>query len=203
MEFGYARVSTAVAKGRKRQHVDNQTERLRAYGIPQDRIFVDDGKSGKLKSRPAWDQCFSHLREGDVLIVTKLDRIGRSLINLVDIANEIRRRGAHIKCLDSGEVDTTSATGELFFNLMASMAQWEARMVQERTLEGLEHARERHGGTLPKRGPSVTPDQIATAKTLATTTDMSAGRIAEVIGVSRATLYRHVNIAELRELVNA
>ncbi len=198
VEYGYARVSTPPSRARKAQHVDNQVERLKAHGIPAERIFVDDGQSGRLKSRPGWDACLEALGAGDILVCTKLDRIGRSLMNLVDVVNLLRKRNVSIRCLDTGEVDTTTANGEFFFHIMSAMAQWESRMAADRTREGLTAARERHGGKLPMRGLSIRPDQIATAKMLASTTDMSAQRIADVIGVSRATLYRHIPIGDLR-----
>jgi DNA invertase Pin-like site-specific DNA recombinase len=198
-EFGYARVSMAPAKSRKQQHVDNQVQRLLAGGIPEENVLVDDGKSGKLRSRPAWDALLAQLRKDDVLVVTKLDRIGRSLINLVDVITVLRERGVQLKVLD-GDIDATMATGKFFSHIVAAMAEWEAAMTRERTLEGLAAAKERHGGTLPVRGPSISADQIETARTLAVThPEMSAARIAEVIGVSRATLYRHVDVAALRE----
>jgi DNA invertase Pin-like site-specific DNA recombinase len=197
--FGYARVSMAPAKSRKNQHVDNQVQRLLAEGIPEDHIYVDDGRSGKLRSRPEWDKLLAVLRKDDVLVATKLDRIGRSLVNLVDVVNVLGERGVQLRMLDQ-PIDTTSAMGRFFFAIMAALAELEAQLTRERTLEGLAAAKERHGGTLPTRGPSVTADQIETARVLAAThPEMSAARIAEVIGVSRATLYRHVDVVALRE----
>jgi len=197
--FGYARVSMAPAKSRKTQHVDNQVQRLLADGVPEANIFVDDGRSGKLRSRPEWDKLLARLREGDVLVATKLDRLGRSLVNLVDVINLLGQRGVQIKMLDQ-PIDTTTAMGKFFFAVMAALAELEAELTRERTLEGLAAARERHGGTLPTRGPSITADQIETAKLLARThPEMSAKRIAEVIDVSRATLYRHVDVLALRQ----
>jgi DNA invertase Pin-like site-specific DNA recombinase len=196
-DFGYARVSMAPAKSRKAQHVDNQVQRLLAEGIPQDCIYFDDGRSGKLRSRPEWDKLLVVLREGDVLKTTKLDRIGRSLVNLVDVVNLLRERGVELVVLDQG-IDTTTPAGRFFFHIMAALAELEAELTSERTLEGLAAAKVRHGGTLPTRGPSITADQIETARMLARQ-GMPAARIAEVIGVSRATLYRHVDIGALRE----
>ncbi len=189
----------APAKSRKAQHVDNQVQRLVAAGVDERNIYIDDGQSGKLRSRPAWDRCLAVLRDGDVLVVTKLDRLGRSLVNLVDIINLLGERGVQLQALD-GSVDTTTPTGKFFFHIASAMAEWEAAMTAERTREGLAAAKIRHGGTLPKRGPSITRDQIATATLLATEhPDMSATRIAEVIGVSRSTLYRHLDIARIRD----
>lgn len=193
--IGYARVSTAKAKGRKEQHVENQTDRLLAAGC--ERVFRDE-VTGTRQNRPGWDALMLELQPGDTLIVTKLDRIGRSLVNLVDVVTMLHARGINIKSLDQGDIDTTTPHGKLLFSIMAALAEWEAAIARERTIEGLAAARERHGGTLPGRGPSITKDQIQTAKMLATTTNLSAARIAEVIGVSRSTLYRYVPMRELR-----
>jgi DNA invertase Pin-like site-specific DNA recombinase len=197
--IGYGRVSTAVAKGRKRQHVGNQVARLTDYGC--ERVFTDE-ITGKRRDRPGWDACLAALQPGDTLVVTKLDRIGRSLINLVDVMQLLGDRGIDLKALDQ-DIDTSTANGKLIFHIMAALAEWEATMTAERTVEGLEAARERHGGKLPSRGPSITADQIETARTLARSSTMSAGRIADVIGVSRATLYRHVDVGAEREKASA
>jgi DNA invertase Pin-like site-specific DNA recombinase len=198
-KFGYARVSMAPAKSRKAQHVDNQVQRLLAEGIPQDRIYADDGRSGKLRSRPEWDKLLAVLREGDVLKTTKLDRIGRSLVNLVDVVNMLRARGVELVVLDQG-IDTTTPAGRFFFHIMAALAELEAELTSERTTEGLAAAKVRHGGTLPTRGPSISPEKIETAKMLARQNpEMSAARIGAVIGVSRATIYRYVDLAAIRE----
>lgn len=198
-EFGYARVSMAPAKSRKAQHVDNQVQRLLAEGIPQDRIYADDGRSGKLRSRPRWDELLAVLREGDVLKTTKLDRIGRSLVNLVDVVNLLRERGVELVVLDQG-IDTTTPAGRFFFHIMAALAELEAELTSERTREGLAAAKDRHGGTLPVRGPSISPEKIETARMLARQNpEMSAARIGAVIGVSRATIYRYLDLAAIRE----
>jgi DNA invertase Pin-like site-specific DNA recombinase len=194
-DIGYARVSTTKAKGRKEQHVESQADRLVAVGC--ERVFRDE-ITGTKASRPDWDRCLAALRPGDTLVVTKLDRIGRSLINLVDVVTTLAARGVGIRSLDQGDIDTTTPHGKLIFQIMAALAEWEAAITRERTIEGLEAARERHGGAVPVRGPSVTADQLATARTLARTTDMSAQRIADVIGVSRATLYRHIDVGAER-----
>lgn len=185
MRFGYARVSTSE------QTTDGQVARLREAGCEQ--VFSEK-ITGTKASRPEWDKLFGLLRDGDELVVCKLDRLGRSLINLVDIVNVLRERGVHLVILDLG-IDTRKPEGKLIYSIMAALAEWEREIIAERTREGLVTARAKHGGTLPKRGPSWTDDQARTARALFAARDangMSAERIAAVVGVSRRTLYRIV-----------
>jgi DNA invertase Pin-like site-specific DNA recombinase len=198
MDFGYARVSTKTVKGRKAQHVDNQVERLVNAGIDRENVFVDDGVSGRKASRPEWDKLLSSLRSGDRLTVTSMTRIGRSTQNLFDIMTEFARRGVDVVFLDQN-IDTSTPHGKLVFTIFAGLAEYEADLTRARVLEGLESARERRGGALPVRGPSFTAEQRKNAEELARKTDFSAARIAEMVGVSRATLYRHVDITKIRE----
>jgi DNA invertase Pin-like site-specific DNA recombinase len=198
MDFGYARVSTKTVKGRKAQHVDNQVERLVGAGIDRENVFVDDGVSGRKASRPEWDKLLSSLRPGDRLTVTSMTRIGRSTQNLFDIMTEFARRGVDVVFLDQN-IDTSTPHGKLVFTIFAGLAEYEADLTRARVLEGLESARERRGGALPVRGPSFTAEQRKNAEELARKTDFSAARIAEMVGVSRATLYRHVDITKIRE----
>jgi DNA invertase Pin-like site-specific DNA recombinase len=198
MDFGYARVSTKTVKGRKAQHVDNQVERLVAAGIDKKNIYVDDGVSGRKASRPAWDELLGKMREGDKLTVTKMTRIGRSIKNLIDIVAEFDRRGIDVVFLDNA-IDTSTPSGRFMFHIMAALAEYEADLTRENVLEGLEAARARHGGSLPPRGASFTDDQRKRAEELARKTDFSAAEIAKSVGVSRATLYRHVDITAIRQ----
>jgi len=198
MELGYARVSTKKAKGRKEQHVDNQVDRLLAAGIDRENIYVDDGVSGRKASRPEWDKLLAVLRPGDRLTVTSMTRIGRSTQNLFDIMSEFARRGVDVVFLDQN-IDTSTPHGKLVFTIFAGLAEYEADLTRARVMEGLEAARERHGGTLPARGASFTDDQRKRAEELARKTDFSAAQIAKSVGCSRATLYRHVDIAGIRE----
>lgn len=196
-QIGYARVSSRPGQSAKDQHVGNQVARLTAAGC--DRVFSEH-VTGTKSSRPQWDACQRFLRPGDTLLVTKLDRIGRSLVNVVEVVCGLQARGVGIRCLDQGDIDTTTANGRLVFQIMCALAEWEASLAKERTREGLDAAKVRYGGTLPKRGKSVSDEQIETARRLATEhPEWSSARIATSVGMSRPTLYRHVDIASLRK----
>jgi len=174
--IGYARVSTSD------QNPEAQAARLRAHGCL--RVFT-----GRLASRPQWDACRAFLRDGDVLVVTRLDRVGRSVGNLVSVAGELDRRGVDLLVLDQA-IDTATPAGRMLFHVLAAIAEFEHDLIAERTRDGLAAARARRGGALPKRGPSISPDKLAAARKLYQGGDMPARRIAAAVGISRASLYR-------------
>jgi len=189
-KIGYARVSTTD------QHPEAQAARLREHGCEQ--VFTDRGVSGSRASRPQWDKCLDHLRAGDTLVIAKLDRIGRSLANLIEVVHQLGERGVDLIVLDQS-IDTTTASGKLLFHILAAIAEWEAAIIAERTHDGLTAARERHGGQLPARGPSISPDKLEVARELYARRGMPAKRIAEVAGISRASLYRALPIGTRRQ----
>jgi DNA invertase Pin-like site-specific DNA recombinase len=184
---GYARVST------RDQHPEAQTERLLAAGCDPDHIFTDEGVSGKLASRPAWDQCLAYLRPGDTLVTVKLDRIGRSIKNLIEITEFLRERQVNLVVLDQ-QIDTTTPTGKLVFHVLAAIAEFERDLIRERTMDGLAvaQAHGRKGGSKPK----LTPSQIRRAREMfEETKDDGTHRytmeeIAGTFKVSRPTVYR-------------
>jgi len=133
MIIGYARVSTDD------QNLDSQLDALKAAGAL--RIFCDK-ISGSLRKRPELDRLLDQLRDGDVIVVTKYDRLARSLRDLLDIVEVIKERGAGFRSL-AEDIDTTTPAGRLVFHVFASIAQFERERISERTKEGLEAARKR------------------------------------------------------------
>ena len=143
--IGYARVSISD------QNPEAQAVRLRAYGCL--RVFTGHGVTGRLASRPQWDACRAFLREGDVLVVTKLDRAGRSVGNLVSVAGELDRRGGGPGGAGSGDRYQQPGRADAVPHVLAAIPEFEHDLIAERTRDGLAAARARRGGTLPKRGP--------------------------------------------------
>jgi DNA invertase Pin-like site-specific DNA recombinase len=176
---GYARVSTSD------QNPEAQAARLREHGCT--RIFTDHGVTAMLASRPQWDACRAFLRDGDVLVATKLDRIGRSVGNLVRVAADLQQRGVDLVVLDQA-IDTATPAGRMLFHVLATIAEHD--LIAERTRDGLAAARARHGGKLPPRGQSISPDELTATRQLYQRGDMPARRIAAAVGISRASLYR-------------
>ena len=180
--IGYARVSTSD------QNPEAQAVRLRAYGCL--RVFTGHGVTGRLASRPQWDACRAFLREGDVLVVTKLDRVGRSVGNLVSVAGELDRRGGGPGGAGSGDRYQQPGRADAVPHVLAAIPEFEHDLIAERTRDGLAAARGRRGGTLPKRGPSISPDKLTAARQLYERWAIPTGRIAPAVGISRASLYR-------------
>jgi DNA invertase Pin-like site-specific DNA recombinase len=180
--IGYARVST------NRQELKLQTDALLKAGVPKKLIFVDKA-SGSKSARPGLDKCLAELKDGDTLLVWRLDRLGRSVRHLIDLVEELRQRGVGFKSICDGAIDTTTASGELIFNVFASLAQFERRLIQERTRAGLTAARAR--GRLGGRKPVLPNDpRVQTAKTLHADKKMLVMDICRTLNVSRPTLYR-------------
>jgi DNA invertase Pin-like site-specific DNA recombinase len=141
---GYARVSTSE------QEVELQLDALRQAGCANEHIFIDKA-SGARSERPGLDACLRLLKPGDTLLVWRLDRLGRSMPHLVMLIEELLGKGIGFRSLCDGVIDTTTASGELIFNLFSALAQFERRLIQERTKAGLSaaRARGRKGGRKP------------------------------------------------------
>jgi DNA invertase Pin-like site-specific DNA recombinase len=179
MLVGYVRVSTAD----ERQSTDLQRDALRDAGVDERHVYEDKASGGR-DDRPGLKACLEYLTSGDVLVVWRLDRLGRSLPHLVGIVADLRARGVGLRSL-SETIDTTTATGELVFHLFASLAQYERALIRERVVAGLEAARRRgRRGGRPRR---LDAERVAAARAmLAEGTSLSAA--ARVTGVPRSTL---------------
>ena len=182
MLIGYARVST------QDQALDLQTDALQKAGC--DKLFADK-ISGRLADRPGLSKALEMLREGDTLVVWKLDRLGRSVKNLIDLVNALHSRGVQLKSL-TDSIDTATASGRFFFHVMASLAEMERALTVERTRAGLEVARQlgRKGG----RKRQMTDSKIASAKKLLAN-GVPPRDVAKDLGVSVPTLYRWIPAA--------
>ena len=177
MKIGYARVST------QDQDVSLQTAALDQAGCC--RIY-DDRISGSKADRPGLALALEVLREGDSLVVWKLDRLGRSVKQLIELFNQIEERGCHFVSL-TDNIDTSTTAGRFFFHVMASLAQMERELIIERTRAGLEVARKR--GRVGGRKRRMTDSKIEAAKKLLSD-GLPAKEVADNLGVSVPTLYR-------------
>ena len=175
---GYARVSTAD------QSLNLQRDALRAAGV--ERIFTDQA-SGRKDDRPGLAKALATLQPGDVLVVWRLDRLGRSLRHLVETVSALERRNIGLRVL-SGGIDTTSAAGRLVFGIFAALAEFEADLIRERTLAGLAAAKAR--GRTGGRPRALTTKQIDHARTLVAGGHASVKEVAATLNVSRSTLHR-------------
>ena len=179
MLIGYARVST------QDQNLDLQHDALKKAGCKK--IF-EDKVSGSRAERPGLNKALEMLREGDTLVVWKLDRLGRSVKHLVDLVTDLAKQGIHFKSLTDA-IDTGTPSGRFFFHVMASLAQMERELTVERTRTGLEVARKqgRKGG----RKRQMTASKIESARKLLAT-GVQPRDVAKNLGVSIPTLYRWV-----------
>ncbi len=178
MIIGYARVSTTD------QNLDAQIDALTAAGA--ERLF-SERVSGAKAERPELDKMLDQLRDGDVVVVTKYDRLARSLRDLLDIVEAIKKRGAGFQSLGE-DIDTTTPAGELIFHVFASIAHFERRRIAERTLEGLAAARKR--GRIGGRPPALSPDQKAEVIRMRDQEQRPLREIAQLFRVSTQTVRR-------------
>lgn len=194
MRYGYARVSM------KSQEIGGQIDELVAAGVAPENIFTDIGVSGKRASRPGLDTMLAALQSGDEVTITKLDRLGRSMIHTAQLAEQFLAGGIGFRSLKDA-VDTSTASGRLLFNVLVAFAQYERELIVERTLAGLEHARE--NGRVGGRKPVMQRPLALQLKTLADG-GLSPAEIAKQLKVSRATAYRYLETYEAAlELVEA
>jgi len=186
MRIGYGRVST------RDQNPDGQHDALDAAGC--DEVLVDKA-SGKLASRPKLDEALRISRSGDQLVVTKLDRLGRSLEHLMALSKQLQAKQVDLVVLDQG-IDTSTAVGRMFFQILGAIAEFEHALMSERTRDGLDAARAR--GRTGGQKPKLTPRQAKVAQDMYDEFGPDGHRahtvqqIADEFGVTRPTIYRHL-----------
>ena len=180
--IGYARVSTGD------QDLKLQLDALKTAGCRDIDIYTDKA-SGARASRPGLDACVATLEPGDTLVVWRLDRLGRSMPYLVGLVEELLGKGIGFRSLQDGVIDTTTVSGELMFNIFSILAQFERRLIQERTHAGLAAARAQG------RWRSPADSRVVTAKRLHQDRRLSINHICKTLGISRPTFYRYLALA--------
>ena len=185
MNIGYCRISTTE------QTLDLQLDELKKAGC--ERIFQDIA-SGAKTDRQGLRDAIDFCREGDVLVCWKLDRVGRSLRDLIDTINKLKDRGIGFRCLTQN-LDTTTPSGMLIFHVFGAMAEFERSLIQERTQAGLQAARAR--GRLGGRPKSLNKKRVEIATTLYEDGKTPVKQICETLKISRATFYRDLRAKEL------
>ncbi len=183
MKIGYARVST------QDQKLELQLDALTQQGCE---LVFQEKKSGKNKERPELEKLLGQLRSGDTVVVWKLDRLGRSLRDLIDLVAEFQKRGVDFMSLQDG-INTATSTGRFTFNIFASLAEFEREIIKERTKAGLVAAKTR--GRAGGRPAGLTPEAQEKAKSAKVL--FESGKrvedVAKILGISRATCYRYLN----------
>lgn len=195
MKLGYMRVSKADGG----QVFDLQLDALIKIGVEDSNIYQDQA-SGKKDDRPGLEACLKALREGDTLVIWKLDRLGRDLKHLVNTVHSLADRGVGLKVISGqgADIDTSTAAGKLVFGIFASLAEFERELIRERTIAGLKSARAR--GKKGGRKFQLTKNQVRFAQTSMQNRDTNISDLCEELGISRQTLYRYVSPeGELRE----
>ena len=194
MLVGYMRVSKADGS----QSLDSQRDALVAAGVDSGQLY-EDRASGHKDARPGLTSCLKALRDGDTLVIWKLDRLGRNLHHLVNTVHDLTARGIGLKVL-SGEgaaIDTTTPAGKLVFGIFAALSEFERELISERTLAGLSSARAR--GRKGGRPYKMTPAKLALATAAMAKPDTKVAELCKELGITRQTLYRHVSpTGELR-----
>lgn len=185
--IGYARCSTDT------QDLTAQRDALAGLGVAEDRVYVDHGLTGTNRARPGLREALAAGRAGDTLVVTKLDRLARSLPDARDIVEELTQRG--VKLNIGGSVhDPSDPVGRLLFNVLAMIAEFESDLARMRTREGMKVARAK--GRLRGKQPKLKPSQEAHLIDLWRAGEHTSAELAELFGVGRSTVYRAIKRAE-------
>lgn len=180
MLVGYARVST------QDQDMSLQLDALHGAGC--EKVFTEKA-SGAQRDRPRLREALAYMREGDTLVVWKLDRLARSLKQLIETVEDMGGRGVGLKSVTES-IDTTTTGGRLVFHIFAALAEFERAVIRERTRAGLDAARAR--GRTGGRPPALTETDIAAARAMLRVPDITVGEVAKRLKVVPSTLYRHL-----------
>lgn len=178
---GYARCSTDG------QDLTAQKQALEALGVASDRIYTDHGLTGTNRARPGLDQAIAAVREGDTLVVPKLDRLARSVPDARSIADQLEAKGVKL-ALGTSVYDPSDPMGKMFFNILATFAEFESDLIRMRTREGMAIARAK--GKLRGKQPKLSDKQQRELTRMHATGDYTISDLAEVFSVSRPTVYR-------------
>ena len=187
MHIGYARVSTAE------QDLTAQLEALNALGVAEENVYVDHGLTGANRARPGLDKALAAARSGDVFVVTKLDRLARSVPDARDIAEDLTRKGVSLS-LGGSVYDPSDPVGRLLFNVLSMVAEFEADLIRMRTREGMAIAKAK--GRLRGKKPKLSPAQERHLVELYHGDEHTTAEIAELFGVARSTVYRALERAK-------
>ncbi len=180
-KVGYARCSTIG------QDLTAQRQQLEALGVAEERIYTDHGLSGRNRERPGLDKALAAVRAGDTFVVTKLDRLARSVPDARDIVEQLSSRGV-LFAMGNSVYDWTNPNNKLFLNLLAMVAEFESDLIRQRTREGMAIARSR--GRLKGRQPSLSPAQQRELLKMYEREEHTVVELAEIFRVSRPTVYR-------------
>ncbi|TQC39174.1 recombinase family protein [Rhodococcus sp. WS4] len=183
MLIGYARVSSAD------QNPDHQVDALRRAGVAAENIHVDQAGGAKA-SRPQLDLVQQRLRADDILVITRLDRLGRSMLHLITLGADLRERGIGLKVLEQG-IDTATSEGRAMFGMLSVLAEFQRELIVANTRDGLAAARAR--GRKGGRPSKLSSDQIELAQRLYDAGDHTVAQIADMLKVPRTTVYGHLN----------
>jgi DNA invertase Pin-like site-specific DNA recombinase len=179
--IGYARCST------DKQDLSAQREALADLGVAADRIYVDHGLTGTNRARPGLNQALAAVRKGDTLVVPKLDRLARSVPDARSIADELAARGVTL-ALGQSRYDPADPMGKMFFNILATFAEFEADLIRLRTREGMKIARAK--GRLRGKQPKLSDKQQKELSRMHRTGQYTISDLAELFSISRPTVYR-------------